>query len=138
MSDAQITKVVQLVDRSVKRALRSKSADVEFVDHGTRQRWSLKGRIGPGEVILIIDSRESMHAVRLPLRSRIWIAARVLVDEESIVCTGLRAVNFERPEAMLVRALHGKIDTIYSHFHTSREGHPDLESMHCLLLLSCK
>ena len=45
--DAEVDKVVEMLDRARERACCGEGADVQFVDHGTRQRAPVPSLVGP-------------------------------------------------------------------------------------------
>ena len=50
----------------------------------------MKTRVAPLKRHLIVDTRESMHAIRLPLGARIGIAPGIVVQQVAVVRAGLR------------------------------------------------
>ena len=80
---------------------------MHLVDDAARKRRRLKPRIRPGKCRLIVDARQPMHAIRLPLRTRIGIAAGIVVDEKSVIGASARILHLEPPPIAIVGPLHG-------------------------------
>ena len=90
-----------------------------------------KPSITPAKRALIVDARERMNAVRLPLRPGIGIGGFALVDVKSIVCAVGRLFLplqiHQPPSSGPVMEIELSVD-----FNSNglRKGSPDLEFVH--------
>ena len=105
VGDSQLGEVAEARDGAVEGALSGEGSDMHLVDDGTGERRSLPTRVAPGEGMLIVDAREAMHTVRLPLAARIGVGRGIVIEQEPVVVAGLRIGNLDTPPAAVVRAL---------------------------------
>src|SRR5262245_36987989 len=89
MCDAEVSQVIEAIDRRQKRSLRSKSADMKFVKYRRGERLRLPESVRPWERAAIHSARWSVDSAGLPgragIRKRITaINHKRIIDARSV------------------------------------------------------
>ena len=128
--DAEFDEVIEPGDRGIEGAFRRERADVEFVDDGAGERSLLKFLIVPVKSGLIVDTREAVDPVRLPLRAWVRIWLWVVVYEVAVVGAEAGGIDLNAPPALVVRAVHrdGAVVDLYGEGFGERR--PNFKAVH--------
>src|SRR5215469_9873719 len=130
MRNVKISQVAKLLNSRIQRSVRSKRSYVQLVNQRTGQRTSLESRVTPFKGFLIIDARQVMNALRLPLRSGIWIYPAVVIDQVTVVRSSSSGIHMGIPPAVTSLSMHRIDSSIRLHRDSFGAWCPHLKSMH--------
>src|SRR3954451_967036 len=104
VGDPERHEVIEPLDRGIERATLRERPDVELVENRVGERARLERLVVPGERVVVDESGQPVHAVRL--RCRAGVRKRSLsVEQEAVVGARPRLGDDERPP-VAARARH--------------------------------
>ena len=130
MRNPQLHQIIQPLHRRIKCPLRRKRAHMHLVNHRTRKRRRVPSVIAPRKRALVINPRQPMHSMRLPLRPRIRPRPRIPIQHKSVIRPRPSLRYRNPPPPALTRPLHRILLLINLHRHPAHIRRPHPELMH--------